>query len=300
MKLSIQNLNKSYPNGIQAISQLNLEFTTGMIALLGPNGAGKSTLMRTLATQQRPDSGRITFNGQDIFTNKTHYRAQLGYLPQDFGVYPNESAERLLNYFAILKGLTAARQRAAAVAYVLEVTNLYSERKQKVHTFSGGMKQRFGIAQLLLNQPSIIIVDEPTAGLDPAERVRFLNLLKEIDKDKIILYSTHIVDDVKDICQDMAIIHNGKLLAQIPPRLATKQLEGKIWEAPLDGPERAPSHLAKAVKLSEGYAQNGQRVARIYAGQRPEPDAIPVHPRLEDYYFLKLNHSKKDGTYATL
>jgi len=205
MKLTIENLTKTYKNGVKAIDDLNLEIGTGMFGLLGPNGAGKSSLMRTIATLQSPDSGSIDFNGLDILNNKIEFRKTLGYLPQEFGVYPKMSANDLLHYFASLKGITNKKERKEIVDKSLEVTNLSNVRNKNVAGYSGGMKQRFGIAQLLLNNPKLIIVDEPTAGLDPAERHRFLNVLREIGTNHIVIFSTHIVDDVKELCTDMAI-----------------------------------------------------------------------------------------------
>lgn len=229
MKLQIANLTKTYSNGVKALDNLNLEIGTGMFGLLGPNGAGKSSLMRTIATLQKPDSGSISFDEINVLEDQNALRKVLGYLPQEFGVYPNMSAERLLDYFAQLKGISSSNDRKAIVKEVLEVTNLWDVRKKSVSGYSGGMKQRFGIAQLLLNNPKLIIVDEPTAGLDPAERHRFLNVLREIGTNHTVIFSTHIVDDVKELCNDLAILNGGKILYRGTPTEATKELEGKIW-----------------------------------------------------------------------
>src|SRR5699024_10846100 len=218
MDLVIQNLNKTYKNGVKATDNLSLEINTGMFGLLGPNGAGKSSLMRTIATLQKPDSGSIHFGELNVLEQQTEFRKILGYLPQDFGVYPNLSAENLLEYFARLKGVESKKDRNKIIDKVLEVTNLSEVRKKSVSKYSGGMKQRFGIAQLLLNDPKLIIVDEPTAGLDPAERHRFLNVLREIGTDNTVIFSTHIVDDVKELCNNIAILNNGKLLDKSTPR----------------------------------------------------------------------------------
>jgi ABC-type multidrug transport system ATPase subunit len=291
MLLSIQNISKTYGNGVKAIDNISLDLGPGMFGLLGPNGAGKSSLMRTLATLQFPDSGRIQLNSLDIFSNKTEYRKRLGYLPQEFGVYPKESALSLLNYFATLKGLSSKKDRAIMVDRVLELTNLQEVKRKRVSTFSGGMRQRFGIAQLLLNQPEVIIVDEPTAGLDPAERRRFLNILRNIGSASIVLFSTHLVEDVKALCKDMAIIQHGRLLAQEAPKAATEKLKGKIWETEL-AEEKLQAAGFPFVKLSDKYNDDNQLVSRIYA-EEPAPKLCrPVEPKLEDFYFLSLNTAK--------
>ncbi|MEM9985218.1 MAG: ABC transporter ATP-binding protein [Bacteroidota bacterium] len=287
MNLSLQNLSKTYPNGVKAMDQINLDVSSGMFGLLGPNGAGKSTLMRTIATLQAPDAGEIHFNGQPIFADKTAFRRHLGYLPQEFGVYPKESALELLNYFAILKGIASKKARHVMVERVLEITNLQEAKKKHVSTFSGGMRQRFGIAQLLLNQPQVIIVDEPTAGLDPAERTRFLNVLRNIGSENIVLFSTHLVEDVMDLCRDMAVINQGRLLAQMNPAEAIHQLDGKVWEAEWDEEELNQSS-APFIKLSSRYKHDHAIVHRIYADQRPTQNAESVAPKLEDFYFLTL------------
>ncbi len=288
MQLSIQQISKTYPNGVRALDQISLDIPAGMFGLLGPNGAGKSSLMRTMATLQFPDKGTIHFKGQDIFQDKIEYRKQLGYLPQDFGVYPKESASQLLDYFAILKGITSKKDRKIAVDRVLEITNLSDAKNKRVSTFSGGMRQRFGIAQLLLNQPKVMIVDEPTAGLDPAERTRFLNVLRRIGLENIVIFSTHLVEDVREICQDMAVINKGQLLTQIAPKEAVRQLEGNIWETTLPKEKQlAISNTLKA--LSTHYNDENELVTRVFASQRPSANFEAAPPKLEDYYFLTIN-----------
>ena len=217
MQLIIKNLTKTYKNGVKAIDNVSIELGTGMFGLLGPNGAGKSSLMRTIATLQSPDAGTITFGDINVLEDKLSLRKILGYLPQSFGVYPKMSAEKLLDYFANLKGVSSKLDRQKLVKEILEITNLYDVRKKYVDGYSGGMKQRFGIAQLLLNSPKLIIVDEPTAGLDPAERQRFLNVLREVGTNSTVIFSTHIVDDVKELCNEMAILNGGRILKHTRP-----------------------------------------------------------------------------------
>lgn len=290
MELLIQNISKTYTNGVKALDQLNLNLAVGMFGLLGANGAGKSSLMRTIATLQFPDEGQVIFNGNDIFTNKTEFRKQLGYLPQDFGVYPKETAERLLDYFAMLKGITSKKDRNIVVHRVLEITNLSEFRKKRVSTFSGGMKQRFGIAQLLLNQPKVIIVDEPTAGLDPSERSRFLNVLRNIGSSNIVIFSTHLVEDVRELCSEMAIINKGKLLSNLSPKKAILQLEGKIWETTSDS-DSSQTLPADFTKLSTHYNDANDLVIRAYANEKPSNLFTARNPKLEDYYFLTQKQS---------
>ena len=234
MKLSIKNLSKTYRNGVKALDRVNLEIGTGMFGLLGPNGAGKSSLMRTIATIQSPDDGEIFFNDINVLEDNISLRKILGYLPQTFGVYPKMTADSLLNYFAMLKGVSSKKERKELIDNLLEITNLEDARWKNVSGFSGGMKQRFGIAQLLINNPKLIIVDEPTAGLDPAERQRFLNVLREIGSNSTVIFSTHIVEDVKELCNNMAIMNNGRILKQIKPTDSTKELKGKIWTKIVD------------------------------------------------------------------
>lgn len=291
MKLQISNLTKTYSNGVKALDNLNLEIGTGMFGLLGPNGAGKSSLMRTIATLQKPDSGSISFDEINVLEDQNALRKVLGYLPQEFGVYPNMSAERLLDYFAQLKGISSSSDRKAIVKEVLEVTNLWDVRKKSVSGYSGGMKQRFGIAQLLLNNPKLIIVDEPTAGLDPAERHRFLNVLREIGTNHTVIFSTHIVDDVKELCNDLAILNGGKILYRGTPTDSTKELEGKIWMRIVERDE-----LEKFEKefniISSNYNQDNTLNIRVFSETKPDETFVPATPHLEDVYFVTL---KKDN-----
>lgn len=291
MKLQIANLTKTYSNGVKALDNLNLEIGTGMFGLLGPNGAGKSSLMRTIATLQKPDSGSISFDEINVLEDQNALRKVLGYLPQEFGVYPNMSAERLLDYFAQLKGISSSADRKAIVKEVLEVTNLWDVRKKSVSGYSGGMKQRFGIAQLLLNNPKLIIVDEPTAGLDPAERHRFLNVLREIGTNHTVIFSTHIVDDVKELCNDLAILNGGKILYRGTPTEATKELEGKIWMRIVERDE-----LEKFEKefniISSNYNQDNTLNIRVFSETKPDETFVHATPHLEDVYFVTL---KKDN-----
>lgn len=290
MVLSLQDVCKTYSNGVKAIDQISFDLSPGMFGLLGPNGAGKSSLMRTIATLQPPDSGKLYFNDFDIFSDKIAFRKHLGYLPQEFGVYPKETAGDLLKYFALLKGIASKKDRNRMVDSVLELTNLQEVRKKRVSTFSGGMKQRFGIAQLLLNQPKVIIVDEPTAGLDPAERTRFLNVLRNIGSKNIVLFSTHLVEDVRELCKDMAIINKGKLLTQVAPYKATEILKGKIWETELTEEELSESSLPFTM-LSKKYNEANRQLSRIFAERRPAESCRAVNPKLEDFYFLTLKNA---------
>lgn len=285
--LQISNLSKTYKNGVKAIDQLNLEIGVGMFGLLGPNGAGKSTLMRTIATLQNPDAGRIIFRDIDVLKEPMQIRQILGYLPQEFGVYPKVSANNLLDYFATLKGIASKKQRQLIIDKVLEITNLQEVRKKAVSSYSGGMKQRFGIAQLLLNNPQLIIVDEPTAGLDPAERNRFLNILREIGTENTVLFSTHIVEDVKELCTDMAIMNDGKLLQQIAPTQATDAIKGKIWTQQIN---RADLENAEATYtlLSSNYNKDNTINIRVFSDVRPSEAFVAAKPDLEDAYFIAL------------
>jgi ABC-type multidrug transport system ATPase subunit len=290
MKLQINNLTKTYANGVKALDNLSLEIGTGMFGLLGPNGAGKSSLMRTIATLQKPDSGSIVFDGINILDNQMDLRKVLGYLPQEFGVYPSMSAESLLDYFARLKGITNQKERNAIVKEVLEVTNLYDVRKKYVSGYSGGMKQRFGIAQLLLNNPKLIIVDEPTAGLDPAERHRFLNVLREIGTNNTVIFSTHIVDDVKELCNEMAILNGGKILTQNTPKGAAESLAGKIWAKNITRDE-LEQYENKLNVISSNYNDDNTLTIKVYSEEKPSEDFVFSQPQLEDVYFVAL---KKD------
>ncbi len=291
MKLIINNLTKTYKNGVKALDDITIEIGTGMFGLLGPNGAGKSTLMRTIATLQSPDSGSITFNDIDILEDPMSLRKILGYLPQSFGVYPKMSAEDLLLYFAKLKGISSKTDRNSIVKEVLEITNLYDVREKNVAGYSGGMKQRFGIAQLLLNNPKLIIVDEPTAGLDPAERNRFLNVLREVGTNSTVIFSTHIVEDVKELCNKMAILNGGKILKHTTPIEATKEIEGQIWgitvnRDDLDGLEKEFN------VLSSNYNTDNSLNIRVYAPNRPNDNFKSVSPQLDDVYFIALKQEE--------
>jgi ABC-type multidrug transport system ATPase subunit len=290
MNLKIENLNKKYPNGVNAIDNLSLEIKTGMFGLLGPNGAGKSSLMRTVATLQLPDSGSVTFNGIDVLKNQTEFRKQLGYLPQDFGVYPKQSARKLLDYFAVLKGIASKSDRNKIIDEVLDLTNLTDVQKKNVGDYSGGMKQRFGIAQLLLNKPKLIIVDEPTAGLDPEERHRFLNVLRAVGSENIVLFSTHIVDDVRDLCTDMAIVNRGQVLKNDTPKKVIAELKGKIWTQTI-GANGLDDCKSNYQVISSHFTEDNQLVVRVFSEHIPSEDFVVAEPNLEDVYFITLNHS---------
>lgn len=287
MKLVIENLTKTYKNGVKAIDNLSIEIGVGMFGLLGPNGAGKSSLMRTIATLQIPDSGSITFGDIDVLKDNMSLRKVLGYLPQSFGVYPKMSAQDLLDYFATLKGISDKNERREIIKNVLEITNLYDVRRKYVAGYSGGMKQRFGIAQLLLNNPKLIIVDEPTAGLDPAERHRFLNVLREVGTNCTVIFSTHIVEDVKELCNEMAILNGGRILKHTTPQEATKDLEGKIWQKTIER-EKLDENEAEFNILSSNYNQDNSLNIRVYSDESPSPDFISVQPQLDDVYFITL------------
>ncbi|HWM92824.1 MAG TPA: ABC transporter ATP-binding protein [Thermoanaerobaculia bacterium] len=289
LELRIDSLSKTYPNGVQALRDVSLTIPTGMFGLLGPNGAGKSTLMRTIATLQEADSGSIvldSLDGMDVLRQKDDVRRVLGYLPQEFGVYPRVSAEGLLDHFAILKGIADRRLRKDTVAALLQQVNLYDVRKQKLGTFSGGMRQRFGIAQALLGNPQLIIVDEPTAGLDPGERVRFHNLLAEIGENVIVILSTHIVEDVSDLCSRMAIISHGRVLAEGEPSRRIADVEGKIWRRVIDKgelPLLQNDHAVISTRLAAG-----KTVVHVFSEERPAGFET-VNPSLEDVYFSALH-----------
>ncbi|MGB1296290.1 MAG: ABC transporter ATP-binding protein [Flavobacteriales bacterium] len=290
MKLTIKNLTKTYPNGTKALNNLNLEIGTGMFGLLGPNGAGKSSLMRTISTLQSPDSGSIHFNEINVLEDPMSLRKVLGYLPQYFGVYPKMSASELLDYFATLKGISSKSDRKKIIKEVLEITNLYEVKDKYVAGYSGGMKQRFGIAQLLLNNPKLIIVDEPTAGLDPAERHRFLNVLKEVGTNSTVIFSTHIVDDVKELCKEMAILNGGKILMQTTPKQATEALEGKIWTKEIQKDE-LKTYEENWDVLSSSFTQEDTLMVRVLSEVQPSDGFNPVSAQLEDVYYSVL---KKD------
>ncbi|MBO6524704.1 MAG: ABC transporter ATP-binding protein [Balneolaceae bacterium] len=285
--LSIKNFSKQYPNGVKALSNISLEISDGMFGLLGPNGAGKSTLMRTIATLQRPDSGSLFFNGINIHSEHTKLRRLLGYLPQEFGVYPNESAERLLNYFGILKGISSVKERRSKIQEVLELTNLFDVRKNAVSDYSGGMRQRFGIAQLLLNDPKLIIVDEPTAGLDPAERRRFLNLLREISQDTVVIFSTHLVEDVTELCQNLAMINKGMVLMEGTPTNIVQNIETNIWTCDI-ATDKLSEYKTKYSVLSSSFTPQQKLRVRVFSRSQPSPEFTLSTASLEDAYFLIL------------
>jgi ABC-2 type transport system ATP-binding protein len=284
--LSIKNLNKTYANGVHAINRISLEIPNGLFGLLGPNGAGKSSLMRTIATLQEPDSGSIHFNGVDVLKDKDALRRQLGYLPQDFGVYPKVSAIDLLDHFAVLKGLTTRAERKEMVEALLQMTNLWEARKRGVGTYSGGMRQRFGIAQALLGAPKLVIVDEPTAGLDPDERNRFLNLLAKIGEEVVVILSTHIVADVTDLCPRMAMIGKGQVLVSGEPKSAISQLNNLVWRRIVS--EGALADYEKRFTVLSTRLVGGKPVINIFSDTQPDEGFIQVEPDLEDVYFLQL------------
>jgi ABC-2 type transport system ATP-binding protein len=286
MTLQITNISKAYPNGIQALRDVTLTIPNGMYGLLGPNGAGKSTLMRILATLQEPDSGSIHLDGMDVLRQKEEVRQTLGYLPQEFGVYPKARAEDLLEYFAVLKGITSRAARKEVVAALLQRTNLWEKRRQKLGGFSGGMKQRFGVAVALLGNPRLLIVDEPTAGLDPAERVRFLNLLSELGENSVVILSTHIVEDVSELCTRMAIIHQGQILQEAEPLKAMQELQGSIWRRLVE--KSSLPALEREHKIISTKLLGGRTVVHIYSREDPGNGFEPVAPDLEDVYFSTM------------
>lgn len=292
MKLTISNLSKTYKNGVKALDDVSIEIESGMFGLLGPNGAGKSTLMRTIATLQAPDSGSAYLDNINILKDKNRLRKVLGYLPQEFGVYPNMSAEDLLHYFARLKGITDKNERTEMVNTALEITNLFEVKNKNVAGYSGGMKQRFGIAQLLLNDPKLIIVDEPTAGLDPSERHRFLNVLREIGTNHIVIFSTHIVDDVKELCTDMAIMNGGRILSHHTPKEAVKALNGQIWTKVIERDE-LESYEDQFNIISSNFNQDNTLNIRVHDMQQPDETFEPKDPDLADVYFVTLREDKE-------
>jgi ABC-type multidrug transport system ATPase subunit len=283
MELRIENLSKTYPNGVHALNGVTLTIPRGMFGLLGPNGAGKSTLMRTIATLQQPDSGSIHLGDIDVLKDKHRVRETLGYLPQEFGVYPNVSAERLLEHFAVLKGIADRKQRKSVVAALLQQTNLYDVRKKKLGGYSGGMRQRFGVAVALLSNPTLIIVDEPTAGLDPAERVRFLNLLSAIGENAVVILSTHIVEDVSELCSRMAIINKGRILVEGEPLAAIDSLRGRIWKRVIDRSQLEGIERERRVISTKLLA--GRTLVHAHADDSPGTEWQEVEPNLEDVYF---------------
>jgi len=290
MSLTITNLSKTYPNGTRALRGVNLTIPTGMFGLLGPNGAGKSSLMRTIATLRDADTGSIQLDNTDVPRDKEAVRRVLGYLPQEFGVYPKVSAEELLDHFATLKGIASARERQEMVAALLHQTNLYDVRKKHVGGYSGGMKQRFGIAQALLGNPRLIIVDEPTAGLDPAERNRFHNLLSEIGENIIVILSTHIVSDVSDLCRQMAIINQGEVLLTGDPLRVMQALRGRVWKKLTEKAELPALQASERVISSRLFA--GKTLVHVLADSAPDAGFEQVSPGLEDVYFSEIKNSE--------
>lgn len=291
--LTIRNLNKTYGGRIQALKDVDLDVPSGMFGLLGPNGAGKTTLMKILATLLEPDSGSAEMNNVDLISDKHTTRQMLGYLPQEFGLYPTLTAEQTLNYFAKLKGVWNQKERASLIDALLERVNLTSSRRERVGGFSGGMRQRLGIAQAIIGQPELLIVDEPTAGLDPEERVRFHNLLAEtLGENTVVILSTHIVSDVSNLCSHMAIIRQGEIMASCVPYEAMKQLEGSVWEATVSREKVAA--LSSGCKVISSQMFGGQpRLKVISKGERPSEEFSPVTPTLEDYYLSLVTQAKE-------
>ena len=289
--LIIDNISKTYPNGVQALKGVSLRIPAGMFGLLGPNGAGKSTLMRTIATLQEPDSGSITLGDIDVLRQKDAVRRTLGYLPQEFGLYPRVSALELLDHFAVLKGILDRRARTQLLESVMHRTNLWDVRKRRLGTFSGGMKQRFGIAQALLGSPRLMIVDEPTAGLDPAERLRFHNMLSEIGENVVVILSTHIVEDVSDLCSRMAIIAAGRVLVSGEPQSAIDALRGRVWKKIVPRDQIASYEREMAVISTHLVA--GRTALHVLAPTRPDASFEEVAVDLEDVYFSTLRDANQ-------
>jgi len=288
-KLTISNLTKTYNNGVKALDDISLELGSGMFGLLGPNGAGKSTLMRTIATLQEADSGSILLNDIDVEKEPRRLRQVLGYLPQEFGVYPNISAQGLLDHVAVLKGITNGKERKEMVSYLLQKVNLYDKRNKNVKSFSGGMKQRVGIAQALIGSPQLIIVDEPTAGLDPGERNRFHNLLADVGEDVVVILSTHIVDDVRELCSNMAIMNNGSLVYKGSPLTVIEELNGKVWRKSIDRTE-LQAHMSNYQVISNKMVA-GKPQLHVLSDSNPGDGFVAVDPDLEDVFFSKIHFS---------
>ncbi len=293
MAVTISNLSKTYPNGVQALKHVSLNIGNHMFGLLGPNGAGKSTLMRTVATLQDPDSGIIHLDDINVLDKKNEVRKILGYLPQEFGVYPKISALDMLHHLAVMKGVISPRERKEMVDALLQQTNLWEVRKKALSTYSGGMKQRFGIAQALLANPRLIIVDEPTAGLDPAERNRFLNLLSSIGREVTVILSTHIVDDVRELCPRMAIIASGELLLEGSPTDTLAALNGKIWSKVVSSDDELRA-LESAMHVISTHLIAGQHEVRVYSDASPGEGFQPVDSELEDVYFFNLSEQARN------
>ncbi|MFN7120251.1 MAG: ABC transporter ATP-binding protein [Saprospiraceae bacterium] len=287
MELIISNLSKTYSNGVQALKNINLRIPQGMYGLLGPNGAGKSTLMRTLATLQDADSGSVKLGDLDVLQQKGELRKVLGYLPQEFGVYPKISAEVMLDHIAALKGIANSKERKDVVETLLQKVNLWDVRKKNLGTYSGGMKQRFGIAQALIGNPKLIIVDEPTAGLDPAERNRFHNLLSEIGENTIVILSTHIVDDVSNLCQNMAIICLGEVIAEGKPDALVEAIQGKVWSKVIEKTE--VEHYRSQMHVIATHLKLGKTQVHVLSDARPDATFEPTEADLEDVYFARIS-----------
>jgi ABC-2 type transport system ATP-binding protein len=288
MELTVNSVSKTYSNGVKALDDVSLTIPHGMYGLLGPNGAGKSTLMRTIATLQEPDSGSIRLGEIDVLRQKDEVRRRLGYLPQEFGVYPRISAEDMLNHLALLKGMTNAKERKQIVAAMLQRCNLYDVRKKALSGFSGGMRQRFGIAQALIGDPQLLIVDEPTAGLDPGERNRFYNLLAEVGEQVIVILSTHIVEDVMDLCTKMAIVHQGRVLYEGEPLAAIAELQGRIWQRSIDKSELA--RYEESFRVVSNKLVGGRPFLHVYDENAPGDGFLPSQPDLEDVFFAKIRN----------
>ena len=286
-KLIISNLSKTYANGVKALDNVSIEIENGMFGLLGPNGAGKSTLMRTLATLQEADSGTAMLNDIDILNQPAELRKTLGYLPQEFGVYSKITAEQLLNHLAILKGIINSKERKELVRYLLDKVNLYDKRNKSVKGFSGGMKQRVGIAQSLIGNPNLIIVDEPTAGLDPGERNRFYNLLADVGKEVIVILSTHIVDDVRELCTNMAVMNGGQIVYKGTPQNAIDELKGMVYQKVVDR-EDLKDYASKYSIISNKMV-GGKPLIHIFNESNPGEGFELVKPNLEDVFFSKIN-----------
>jgi ABC-2 type transport system ATP-binding protein len=293
VSLKISGLSKTYPNGVKALKNVSLTIGNNMFGLLGPNGAGKSTLMRTIATLQDPDDGEIWLDDLNVLKHKNSVRQVLGYLPQEFGVYPKMNAVDMLHHLAVMKGVTNAGERKDMVDALLNQTNLWDSRKKALSTYSGGMKQRFGIAQALLANPKLIIVDEPTAGLDPAERNRFLNLLSSIGRNVIVILSTHIVEDVRELCPRMAIISNGQLLLEGSPAEALDGLRGKIWSKVVST-DGELSAVDSAFHVVSTHLVGGLHEVRVYSDSNPGDGFTQEGANLEDVYFLSLSNQAKN------
>jgi len=289
--LVVDNVSKTYSNGVQALKGVSLRIPAGMFGLLGPNGAGKSTLMRTIATLQEPDGGSITFGEIDVLRQKDAVRRTLGYLPQEFGLYPRVSAFELLDHFAVLKGILDPKARKEIVGAVMQRTNLWDVRKRRLGTFSGGMKQRFGIAQAMLGSPRLMIVDEPTAGLDPAERLRFHNMLSEIGENVVVILSTHIVEDVSDLCSRMAIIASGRVLVSGEPQRAIESLRGRVWKKIV--PRDQITTYEREMSVISTHLVGGRTALHVLSPSRPDPSFEEVEVDLEDVYFSTLRDANQ-------